>query len=418
MAKTSIKTIFNDFWYIIFAELSVIYSSIHWESIVENVEKMLNCRNPSGGYAEYICPCCFEKKKVPFTCKCRFCTSCGKRYIEEWVEKTVNNIFDVPHRHIVFTIPQELREIIFNDRSLLKVLLDCAAKTALEVLQIRGSNAVPGIIAIVHTFGGDLKFNPHVHMLITEGGLTSDNQWDDIPFLPYALLRKKWQYHLLTELKALLPKTRENAQLIDYLFKSKRKGFYVNAEKKMTSARFAARYIGRYMARPALAEYRIIRYDGKTVTFWYKDHATNRKVTITLEVEEFIKRLIDHIPVKGFKMVRRYGIYSRRSKSISIKILQKCKRFIQMTIEFINDGFKKISWRERIIRSFGKDPLLCKKCREEMLLWRIWHPKYGTIFELSRDGPFENAQTDNAYNANKVVKDCQDKHIQIGLFPI
>ena len=66
-----------------------------------------------------------------------------------------------------------------------------------------------------------------------------------------------------------------------------------------------------------------------------------------------------------------------------------------MTIEFINDGFKKISWRERIIRSFGKDPLLCPKCREEMLLWRIWHPKYGTIFELARDGPFENAQEDN-----------------------
>jgi len=415
MKKISIKAIFNDFWYLVFAELSVIYSSIHWDSIVENVGKMLNCRNPLGGYAEYICPCCFKKKKVAFTCKCRFCTSCGKRYIEEWVEKTVNNIFDVPHRHIVFTIPKELREIIFKDRSLIKVLTDCAARTALEVLQIRGSDAVPGIIAIVHTFGGDLKFNPHVHMLITEGGLTSNNQWDDIPFLPYALLRKKWQYYLLTELKALLPKTSENAQLIDYLFKSKSKGFYVNAEKKMTSARFAARYIGRYMARPALAEYRIIRYDGKTVTFWYKDHATNRKVTITLEVKEFIKRLIDHIPVKGFKMVRRYGIYSRRSKSISIKILQKCKRFIQMTIEFINDGYKKISWRERIIRSFGKDPLLCPKCREEMLLWRIWHPKYGTIFELSRDGPFENAQTDNA---NKVVKERQDIHIQIGLFPI
>lgn len=415
MVKTSIKTIFNDFWYLVFAELSVIYSSIHWDSVVENVEKMLNCRNPSGGYAEYICPCCFEKKKVPFTCKCRFCTSCGKIYIEKWVEKTVNNIFDVPHRHIVFTIPQELRAIIFKDRSLIKVLTDCAARAALEVLQIRGSDAVPGIIAIVHTFGGDLKFNPHVHMLITEGGLTSDNQWDDIPFLPYALLRKKWQYYLLTELKAILPKTRENAQLIDYLFKSKSKGFYVNAEKKMTSARFAARYIGRYMARPALAEYRIIRYDGKTVTFWYKDHYTNRRVTMTLEVKEFIKRLIDHIPVKGFKMVRRYGIYSRRSKSISIKILQKCKRFIQMTIDFINDGFKTVSWRERMIRSFGKDPLLCQKCKEEMFLWRIWHPEYGTIFDLSRDGPFGSEQKNN--DEKIIAKNRQDEHIQIGLFP-
>jgi len=78
----------------------------------------------------------------------------------------------------------------------------------------------------------------------------------------------------LSPIKANLPKTRENTQLIDDLFKRNDKGFYVNAEKKMTSARGAARYIGRHMARPALAEYKIIRYDGRMVTFWYIDHKT------------------------------------------------------------------------------------------------------------------------------------------------
>ena len=97
-------------------------------------------------------------------------------------------------------------------------MMDCASKTAMEELQSRGSDAVPRILLIVHTFGRNIKFNPHVHMLMTEGGLTSDNDWIDIPFLPYGLLRKKWQYHLLTALKADLPKTRMNASLIDYLF--------------------------------------------------------------------------------------------------------------------------------------------------------------------------------------------------------
>ena len=78
MASRSIKTIFRDFWYIIFTELSVIYSKPHWNSIVENVEKMIGCGDPSNGYAEYVCPQCGNKKKVPFTCKSRFCTSCGK----------------------------------------------------------------------------------------------------------------------------------------------------------------------------------------------------------------------------------------------------------------------------------------------------------------------------------------------------
>jgi len=372
------------------------------------------CRDPLNGYAEYICPCCCEKKKVAFTCKSRFCTSCGKVYIDKWVDKTVKDIFDVPHRHLVFTIPRQLRDVIFMDRSIIKIMTDCASRATVEALQIKGTDSIPGILTVVHTFGRDLKFNPHVHMLMTEGGLTSDNRWIDIPFLPYGLLRKKWQYHLLTELKAKLTKTMENSRFINFLFKKNTKGFYVNGESKMTSARYAAGYIGRYMARPALAEHKIIRYDGKTVTFWYIDHTTKRKVVKTLEAKDFIRLLIDHIPLKGFKMVRHYGLYGRRSKTTSMQILQVCKRFVQMSFEFVTNFTHSLSWRQRMIKSFGNDPLLCSKCKEEMLLWKIWHPQYGIIFDLSRDGPFleenKNSQENHFENERK-------RHIQLALFP-
>ena len=376
---------------------------------------MLQCRDPSNGYAEYICPYCFERKKVAFTCKSRFCVSCGKVYIDKWVDKAVKDIFDVPHRHLVFTIAQQLRDVIYVDRNLIKAMMDCASKAALEVLQSRGADAVPGILAIVHTFGRDLKFNPHVHMLMTEGGLTSDNQWIDIPFLPYALLRKKWQYYLLTEIKAKIPKTSENSCFIDHLFKGNDKGFYVNGESKMTSARYAARYIGRYMARPALAEHKITRYDGEMVTFWYIDHKTNRKVFKTLKAKEFIKLLIDHIPHKGFKMVRHYGLYGRRCKSISLKTLQLCKRFVQMSFDFVTGATRSQTWRQRMIESFGKDPLTCSKCKEEMLLWKIWHPKYGAIFDFSRDGHFIEEEY---YQEKNRPKSQPKSHIQLCLFPV
>jgi hypothetical protein len=416
MRAKSIKSIFREFWYILCIELEGVYSQLHWESIVENVEKMINCREPSNGFAEYICPECFEKKKVPFTCKCRFCTSCGKRYVDQWVEKTVSRIFDVTHRHLIFTIPRELRKIIFDNRQFIKVMMDCASKTAMEVLQSRGSDAVPGILLIVHTFGRNIKFNPHVHMLMTEGGLTSGNQWIDIPFLPYGLLRKKWQYHLLTVLKADLPKTRMNARLIDHLFKSQRKGFYVNGESKMNSARHAARYIGRYMARPALAEHKIKEYDGVMVTFWYVDHKTEQRVTERIPVKEFIKRLVDHIPLKGFKMARSYGLYSRRTRSIAIRILQRCKRFIQMTFEFRNNGSISLGWRGLLIKSFGIDPLKCPRCKKEMFLWRIWHPDYGDIFDLSRDGPqFKEEKNQDVKNKTLAYR---GGHIQLSLFPV
>jgi hypothetical protein len=382
----SIKSIFSDHWKLIKLELSRRYESSHWESIVEAVEKMLSCREPSNGYAEYICAHCGAKKKCPFTCKGRFCTSCGKKYTDEWVQRTVGELIEVPHRHLVLTIAEALREIFFWHRSLLKVMMDCAAKTALEVLQSQKSEAVPGILAVVHTFGRDLKFNPHVHLLITEGGLRG-GQWESIPFLPYALLRKKWQYHLLTEIKGCWARSREDRRFIDGLFKDYARGFYVNGESQMTSSRYAARYLGRYIARPALAEHKVTSYDGQGVTFWYERHEDKKRVYRRLEAREFIERLMDHIPLKGFKMVRHYGLYARRSKGIVWGILSTCRYFRQQSFAFLSAPAKVLSWRQRLIQTYGQDPLVCSRCGEEMDLWRVWHPKYGDIFDLGRDRP-------------------------------
>jgi len=302
------------------------------------------------------------------------------------VQRTVDELIDVPHRHLVLTIAEELREVFFGNRSLLKVMMDCATKTALEVLQSQKSEAIPGILAVVHTFGRDLKFNPHVHLLMTEGGLRG-GQWEPIPFLPYALLRKKWQYHLLTEVKGRWAKSREDSRFIDRLFKENGEGFYVNGESQMTSSRYAARYIGRYIARPALAEHKITGYDGQGVTFWYESHEEKRRVYRRLEAREFIERLIDHIPLKGFKMVRHYGLYARRSKGIALEILSKCGNFLQKSFAFLSSPAKVLGWRQRLMQTFGQDPLRCPRCGEEMELWRIWHPRYGDLFDLGRDSP-------------------------------
>ncbi len=416
MTGHSIKKIFRDHWKETKQELSRVYESSHWRSIVESVEKMLGCREASNGYAEYICIKCGESKKVGFTCKSRFCTSCGKRYVDTWVNKTVEEIIDIAHRHIVFTIPEGLRGIIFRDRALIKVMMDNASRAALEVLRSRGTDAVPGILAIVHTFGRDLKFHPHVHILMTEGGLRSDKEWEDIPFLPYDLLRKKWQYYLLTEIKKRLPKTRANAVFIDEMFKGNEKGFYVNGSSKMTSSRYAARYIGRYVARPALAEYKITKYNGEEIEFWYESHETGNREYKRLRANEFIKALIDHIPPKGFKMVRHYGLYSRRTKAIAKEILKQCKRFIQLSFEFIKGKAKAKSWRERLIESFGKDPLECPKCRGEMELWRIWHPDYGEIYDFMRDTP--DYEEDSKEKENKRHLGGSQWKSQLCLFPV
>lgn len=359
--------------------------------IEESVNKMLGCGDPANGFAEYICLKCNGKyrKIVPFTCKSRFCTSCGKVYIDKWVDAQVEDIIEVAHRHYVYTIPEEFREFIYWDRKLIKLLSDVSAKVTLEVIRLE-SEVTPGIITAVHTFGRDLKFNPHVHALVTEGGLDRYKTWQDVGFVSYEALRKKWQYHLCKGMRKNLkgsPKTGKINGIIDKLYKEKTNGFYVNAEKKMKSARGAARYIGRYLARPAIAEWRILEFNEDYVKFFYKDHETGEGIKEILSVDKFIGLLISHIPPKSFKMVRKYGLYSVKMKKMAKKIVSVWKKAKQLVLNFVLPKKDKKTYRERLIECFGKDPVRCPCCGNDMELWKIWHPKYGDIYNFQRDAP-------------------------------
>jgi hypothetical protein len=375
-----IKRIFQDHWDDFLCKYKDKIPEEMQSSVMDAVNKMLICRTKQMGYAVYMCTNCSQhpEKIVFFTCKSRFCTSCGKVYVDNWVKKMTSEILDKPHRHLVFTIPEQLRAKIYWDRDLLKVLSDIAAKVVMENTQ----DLTAGIITVVHTFGRNLSFNPHVHVLMTEGGLDDSAKWLGIYFLPYSKLRKQWQYYLLTELKKCLPKTRDLSHIIDTLFVDYPKGFYVNAESKMDDAQKAAKYIGRYIARPAIAESRIQSYDTETVTFTYEDHETGETKSEILPVLQFIGRLVMHIPKKGYQMVKRYGLYARHIKPLFSKALELMRKAKHLLFSFFST---RETWRQRIIDRFQKDPLLCPKCGAEMELWFIWHPKYGILYDIITD---------------------------------
>ncbi len=232
-----------------------------------------------------------------------------------------------------------------------------------------------------------MGFNPHVHALIPEIKIKGQ-EVKEMAYLEYEYFRKVWQYKLINY---MISKRPEKKQEYLKLFKTKSDGFYINAKSRMKSARGAARYIGRYLARPAIAEYRIISYDGEKVTFWYKSHETNEKVVEVLEAERFIGKLLMHIPPKYFKMVRAYGIYAG---SIRVKVkrcfgllkyIKSGYKAIECTLEeYWKKEPKKLTYRELMIRNFSKDPFRCKKCGEIMELWEIWQRKYGYIYELGK----------------------------------
>jgi len=357
MGKSNVlRQIFKDHWKAFLKENG---SQVR-RSVMFEVNKMINCGNENRGYTQYKCSGCGEIKKVAFTCKSRFCPSCGKVYVDNWIEDFVNRIINTKHKHMVFTIPEGMRDIFLRNRKLLEIL----SKSAAEVLKSwcedwnKEEQFMPGIVAVIHTFGRDLKWNPHVHVLMTLGAMGKGGKWRKIKYIPYDMLRKRWETILLKNLEERIGKKRISA-LKDAMYKKYDKGFYVYAKGEMKDARGAAKYVGRYMGRPAIAESRIIKYDGEKVTFWYERHEDGKRIEETIDAKEFIGRLIRHIPEKYFKMVRNYGLYSRHN--------QHKERLLKTIDEKKIEAKKKLrNWRFRIMKTYGDDPLKCPKCKSKM----------------------------------------------------
>lgn len=380
--KRILKDHFDGFWRM----HSTLFPASYREDIKETVLKTISCGSADLGYARYECLGCEGNSKpviVCFTCKSRFCNKCGKKYTDDWSDKQQELILNVPHRHMVFTIPQELRNVFFHDRKKLNELSKQVAGVFQFYYQRKSKkrNLQAGVITVIHTFGRDLKFNPHIHALVTEGSIDNRNEWCPSDFIPYEYLRKSWQKLLLDLMKKWYPDSERAQDLVNDLYRRYPKGFYVNAEKKMKNAKGAAKYIGRYLARPAIAEYRIEAYDGKMVKYWYEDHKTGKRVDVNQSVYRFLYSILQHIPPKHFRMVGRFGLYSRRSYQRANQILSLYTFMRTKQISFLLGRKKKSkTYRQRMIEAFDKDPFICPHCHREMDLVEIWHPDYGFLY--------------------------------------
>jgi len=344
---------------------------------IREVEKMLSCMDPQKGYSVYMCVNCGKTKKLPHSCKSRICSVCGKKHADEWAEKINKEMYAVPYRHIILTVSDRLWVYFEGNSKLQKLMLDTAAKVMKDIVRNFNSKRVKadaGIIMVLHPFGRDLKTNMHVHMLMTEGGLTSNGKWIDMPYIDYRIIRKKWQYEILTAMKKAMPANKELARVIDWCFKERTNGFNIQAQRRIEGkTKQAARYMARYVRHPAIADSRIINYDTKNVTFVYDREG--KTFTVVMEKHEFIHNVIKHIPEKHFKMVRYFGIHARRAKKSIREVMEKLGLVVKYLI-------KPFSWRKNIKQYTGKDPLKCRDCNGEMLIYKVvYQNKKGEIRE-------------------------------------
>ena len=354
MSEFTIKQIFNDHWdnfVIRNRELDI------RQVVFDEVEKIINCGNPDYGYALYVCDHCKKFVKVPFRCKSRFCNTCGVKYAQDRAFSMTKKSIRCKHRHIVFTMSDKLWPYFQKYRNLLDGLFEAASSSILSWFYElnKSQNFTPGIMCTLHTFGRDLKWNPHIHMLCTEGGAGNTEVFRIVKHINFKALRFRWQKLLLDYLQNNLPEKEliEFKLLKNQIYKEYNNGFYVYAKPdNISSINQTINYVVRYTGRPAMAQSRIIDYDGTYVTYYYERHEDGKRIEEKVHAYEFIKRLILHIPNKNFKVVRYYGIYAKTHKQADkiFKLLNKSQ------IEIRNQLRK---WNLSIELSFGYDPTIC-----------------------------------------------------------
>jgi DNA-directed RNA polymerase subunit RPC12/RpoP len=329
------------------------------EHQVAEVEKMLGCREEENGFATYICMHCGAQVRVPFSCKSRVCSSCGKVHAEEWAKQLSSRMFNVVHRHITFTVPDLLWPEFEREASWRRILFQAVNATLRSVMGLEC-----GVVAVLHPYGKDLKANYHVHVLVSEGGLDERERWRDKTYIHYESLRKVWQYEVLGRLREVMPTKVKAKQLIDKLYRQYPKGFYVHAKPRVENGAGISRYIGRYIRHPAIADKRIMSYDGEKVRFYYKGQSGQQRVR-EMTVLAFIHGVVRHIPPRQFKMIRYYGLYAPRKASRVREMMEQIGKAIGRVV-------RRLSWRKRIQRDFHRDPLTCPRCgSQDMELYSL-----------------------------------------------
>jgi hypothetical protein len=164
--------------------------------VIIEIEKFRTCGTSENGFKLFVCEGCHHVRKMTFRCKGRFCTSCSNGETEEWRRLLAEDMFQVCHRHVIFTIDKGLRNIFLQHREMLKPFMDEAVKLVQGWFK-KKFRVTPGIIAGLHAFGSRLNFNPHVHMLVTMGGMKENGEWKVYDYIPFSMLRKQWQVVVL-----------------------------------------------------------------------------------------------------------------------------------------------------------------------------------------------------------------------------
>jgi hypothetical protein len=296
---------------------------------------LVSCRTAALGGHVLGCPECGHQRIAYNSCGNRHCPTCQATAAARWLEARAAELLPVPYFHLVFTLPDALDPIaLANPRVVYDLLLRSAAETVLTVaadVELLGGQT--GVLAVLHTWGQNLQFHPHVHCVVPGGGLSPDGtRWVASPghfFLPVRVLSRVFRGKFLAGLRAAFNdgELRFEADQFDRaLSVAARTDWVVYAKPPFGGPEQVLKYLARYTHRVAISNARLLGFEDGMVRFRYKDYAHgDRERVMTLTALEFVRRLLLHVLPTGFQRIRHYGLLANRHRQDKLAV---CRRLL------------------------------------------------------------------------------------------
>jgi hypothetical protein len=338
----------------------------HVQKVIRAIQ---NCRTSALGGHTDICGECGYTHISYNSCRNRHCPKCQALSKERWIEARQLELLPVQYFHVVFTLPSELDIIVMqNQETLYNLLFKASQETIRELAwDDKYLGAEIGVTAILHTWGQNLTLHPHIHMIVTGGGLTLGGQWKNSCkkfFIPVKVMAKKFRGKFLYYLKhaelaftgsqEYLKDAGQFYNLISSLF---RKDWYVYCKRPFETTNSVLEYLGRYTHRIAISNHRIIGFENGQVSFNWRDYHDKCKTKVmTLSAGEFMRRFLLHVLPPGFTKIRHYGLLASAVKG---KKLTLCKKLLNSPVQ---GKFEMLSTVELIQKLTGVDITVCPVC--------------------------------------------------------
>ncbi len=322
------------------------------------------CRTSALGGHKEACDCCGQIRISYNSCRNRHCPKCQSSKQAAWVEDLLETTLPVKHYHIVFTVPHQLNTICMQDSQWFYGRLFSSVWETLRQFGYTRFGVETGAVCVLHTWGQNLSFHPHIHCLVPAAGETVSGAMKPVgssgKFLyPVKQLSLVFRAKLMGNIEKELKKKGLSEKYRPLIKAAWSKPWSVHCEPSLGKPEQVIKYLGQYTHRVAITNQRITAINDKTVTFMHKDYADRAKQKpVTLDGVEFLRRFSQHILPHRFVKIRRYGIYSSRARALRNKQNPK----MQVSLK------PKESPQERIKRLTGFDVYRCSFCKQGTML--------------------------------------------------